>query len=87
MSAEASLRVDGRITVALVIAVAIQTAAALLWTGAAAERLANVESKINAQGPVTERLARLEEQLTDVRRTLQRIETNIDEKGHSPNGL
>lgn len=72
------MRVDPRITYALVLAVVMEAAGALLWTGRAAARLEEVEHRLAAQHDVSERLARVEEQLTDARSSLGRIERRLD---------
>jgi type VI protein secretion system component VasK len=73
--------VDGRITLALLVTVALEAIAALLWVGAAAQRLDGLEARVNAQANVVERLARLEAQMSGARATLDRIETNLDRRG------
>jgi uncharacterized protein HemX len=72
------LKFDARITLALIAALFLQTAGGLLWMGQAAERLANTERAVATQGDVSERLARVEEQLADARRSLARIEQRLD---------
>ncbi len=70
---------DPRITYALILALLLQTAGALVWAGRAAARLENVERAVATQPEVAERLARLEEQLVEARRSLTRIEERLDE--------
>lgn len=70
-----------RISVAVGAAVVIQTALALLWSGAAAERLTQLERKSDAGAELLVRTARLEEQLSAMRAQLVRIETKIDGEG------
>lgn len=67
-----------RIPTAVLIAIAIQTAAALLWAGGAAARIAALESQVEGQGPVAERLARLEEQVVATRESVERIERRME---------
>lgn len=55
-----------------------QTIAGLLWAGAAAERLSQLEYKVDQTQHLIERTARLEEQTTHIRQTLSRIERKID---------
>jgi hypothetical protein len=55
-------RIDRQVTPAVILALMIQTGAALLWAGGAAERIAAVERRMDRQSGVNERLARLEAQ-------------------------
>ncbi len=70
-----------RVSVAVGAAVVIQTALALLWSGSAAERLAQLERRSDASTELVVRTARLEEQLFAVRAQLARIEKKIDAEG------
>jgi hypothetical protein len=73
------LAVDPRITFALIFALFLETAGGLIWAGRAAARLDEVERAVATQPEVAERLARLEEQLAEARRSLARIEERLDE--------
>jgi len=73
------LAVDPRITFALIFALFLETAGGLIWAGRAAARLEEVERAVATQPEVAERLARLEEQIADARRSLARIEQRLDE--------
>lgn len=66
---------------AVIVAVALQAAGALLWAGQAAARIDELQSRIEAQAPVAERLARLEEQAVATRAALERIEAKLDREG------
>ena len=70
--------VDTRMTLALLITMCLEAVAGLLWVGAAAQRLTILETNVSAQQPITERMARIEAQMSGVRATLDRIETRID---------
>jgi hypothetical protein len=70
--------VDPRITFALILALFLQTAGGLLWAGHAVARLEEVERAVQTQPEVSERLARLEEQLSEARRSLARIEERLE---------
>lgn len=56
----------------------VQTALALLWAGAAAERITQLERRADASSEIIERTARLEEQVGAMRASLIRIEAKID---------
>lgn len=68
---------------AVVTTIIAQTAAALMWFGRAGERLDALETRLEQQAGVTERLARLEEQAQATRAALARIETKLDQ-GYRP---
>ena len=74
------MKIDPRVTLALILALFLETVGGLLWAGRAAARLEEVERAVATQPEVAERLARLEEQLADTRRALTRIEERLDEK-------
>ncbi|MFC7290896.1 hypothetical protein [Hirschia litorea] len=68
---------DRKLTLGVVFAIGMQLVAALVWTGAAAERLKSVEGQLVAQRPIGERLARLEAEMSAARRQLDRIEAKV----------
>lgn len=80
MSETAVRPLDIRLSLAALVAVGVQTALALLWTGAAAARLNAVEAKAAAAAELSVRIARLEEQVIAMRAQLVRIETKLEEK-------
>lgn len=68
---------DRRVSLALLFAIAVQTAGALLWTGAAAQRIEGLERRAGQTGDMLERLARLEEQIAAARLQLHRLEDRL----------
>jgi len=74
------LQFDRTISFGLVLAIIIQTTGALLWAGAAEARLSALESRTAGTPAVTERLARLEEQMSMARQSLSRIERRLDDQ-------
>jgi hypothetical protein len=72
------MKFDARITFALILALFLETAGALVWTGRAAARIDDLEASVATQPEVAIRLARLEEQVADARRSLARIEQRMD---------
>lgn len=78
MSDVAHWTIDRRIPLALIFALLVQTAGALLWAGAAAERIARLETAATSVPMIGERTTRLEEQMSYVRASLDRIERKID---------
>lgn len=73
------MKLDARLTLALILALFLETAGGLIWAGRAAARLDEVERAVVTQPEVAERLARLEEQVSDARRSLSRIEARLDQ--------
>lgn len=72
---------DKRLTLALVVSVALETAAGLVWAGKASERLDQVEARSLEAQAAALRLERLEAQLEDARASLARIEARLDAHG------
>lgn len=77
-SSNGGFRFDRTITLSLFFAVFLQTTGALMWAGAAEARLAALEIKAQQALPVSERLARLEEQMLMARQSLTRIEQRLN---------
>ncbi len=73
------MKIDPRVTLALILALLLETAGGLIWAGRAAARLDVVERAVATQPEVAERLARLEEQISEARRSLTRIEQRLEE--------
>lgn len=69
---------DKRVPIALILAILIQTAGALTWAGAAAERINQLERQATGGSDLGERTARLEEQVAFSRASLERIERKLD---------
>lgn len=69
---------DRHITLALVLALALQAGGVLVWVGRTAARIEQMEQRLDRQGPIAERLARLEEQAAAARASLDRIELKLD---------
>ena len=72
-------RLDRNLSLGVLLALALQTSGALIWAGAASERLAQLEDQVEAQAGTNERLARLEEHAAYTRVTLDRIERGLNE--------
>ena len=73
-----SWHLDRRVPVALIAAIAFQTAGALLWAGAVSQRLSFLEQRAAREEGLLERTARVEEQALSMRGALRRIETKLD---------
>ncbi|WP_370234144.1 MULTISPECIES: hypothetical protein [Henriciella] len=70
--------IERKITAALVFAIAVQTGGALVWAGAAAQRISTLEDRVDLAQPIAERLARVEAELGAVRDQLDRIESRLE---------
>ena len=73
------MKIDPRITLALIFALFLETAGGLIWAGRAAARAAASARAVATQPEVAERLARREVQVADARQSLARIEGKLDE--------
>ncbi len=71
-------RFDRQVSLGLCVTVFLQAAAALMWAGRASARIDDMQRRIEAQAPVAERLARLEEQAAATRQSLDRIEAKLE---------
>ena len=69
---------EPRVSVILGGTLAAQTVAALFWAGSAAERLSQLEARLDDSAELRVRVARLEEGTEHIQTTLVRIETKID---------
>ncbi len=65
------------VPIGVVVTLVVQTGFVLVWVGRAAARLDMMESRIEGQAGVAERLARLEEQAVAQRAALERIESKL----------
>lgn len=63
---------------ALTVAIIVQTITAILWVGAASNRLDQIETQLTGMTALEVRSARLEEQSLFLRDAVQRIETKLD---------
>ncbi len=70
--------IDKKITLALILAIAVESAGVFAWAGATGERLKDVEMRMAALLGVTERLARVETKLEHAGAQLTRIEQKLD---------
>ena len=64
--------IERKLTAGFILALAIQTGGALIWAGAAAERIEALERRADLARPVGERLARLEAKLDAIDAQLDR---------------
>ena len=71
-------RLDRQITTGVILAALIQTGGLLIWAGKEAARVDVIEHRLEGQSSVSERLARLEEQVAGARAALERVEHKLD---------
>jgi hypothetical protein len=83
-AAPSPFRIERTLTLGVIVTLALQTGGALIWAGAAGERMEQMERRLDDQvaetAPVNERLARLEAHAVNVRASLDRIERKLDEE-------
>lgn len=72
------MSVEKKVSVAVILALVVESAGVLLWTGAAAEKLREVEARVASQADMAERLARVEVRLELAGEQLERIEKNLE---------
>jgi hypothetical protein len=75
---------DKRIPMALVFAFLVQTAGALFWAGSAAERIAVLERNATRDQAAIEQVAVIEDQVAQMKQSLDRIETKLDQQRTAP---
>lgn len=72
-----SLRLQRTVTLGLIMTLVMQTAAGMIWVGAADARLKELERDVESRWGISERLARLEGETAMMRGSLQRIELTL----------
>jgi hypothetical protein len=70
--------VEKKVTLAVIFAVAAESAGVFMWAGATSEKLKEVEAGIADQADMAERLARVEVHLELAGEQLTRIENKLD---------
>ncbi len=71
-------KLEKTVSLGIIFALAVQTAGALMWGGAAEARLQAVEISVAHSPQMAERMVRLEEQMNMARQSLARIEHRLD---------
>lgn len=75
---------DRRITAAFALAVFVQSCGALMWAGAAAQRITAMEVEMDKRRPVLAQATRVEVELKLMRRQLERIERRLEARDDQP---
>jgi hypothetical protein len=70
--------IEKKLTLAVILAVVVESAGVLIWAGAASERLKEVEVRVAAQAGMSDRLARVEVHLELAAVQLGRIEKKLE---------
>ena len=70
--------IDRKITLALILALIVESAGVFAWAGGMGERLKEVEGRMAAQAGTAERLARVEVKLDMAATQLGRIERGLE---------
>lgn len=71
--------IEKKLSLAFLLALMLQTGGVFLWAGATTQRIATLESQVEARRPISSRLARVEAQLELVLLQLDRIEQKVDD--------
>ncbi len=74
------LKLDRTVGIGIIVTLAIQSGGAFMWGGSAEARLQNLEKTTTTNPLITERIVRMEEQMTMVRQSLERIERRLDQE-------
>ena len=77
-AATTPVKMDWRITLAILVTVSLEAIAGLVWIGAAMQRLDSMERRVEEAAPVAERLARLEVEIVSLRTLVDRIDARLD---------
>ncbi|MCF6220542.1 MAG: hypothetical protein L3J65_05470 [Robiginitomaculum sp.] len=77
-----AFKLDRTVGIGIIVTLAIQSAGALMWGGAAEARLQNLEKTTMTSPPMVERMARIEEQMTMARQSLERIELRLNQENN-----
>lgn len=72
------MKFERKVTIGVIVGVAMHTAGVLVWAGAAAERIAGLEAAVAERPQLGERLARVEAELGAMRVQLDRIERKLE---------
>jgi len=70
-------QIDRTVTLGLIVTLSVQTAGGLVWAGSAAARLNALEKQLAVNPAISERLARLEGQTSEMAKSLSRIEREL----------
>jgi hypothetical protein len=70
--------IDRKITLALILALAVESAGVFAWAGSTGERLKEVELRLVSQSAIVERLARVEVKLELAAAQMTRIERKLE---------
>jgi hypothetical protein len=70
--------IEKKLTLAVVLAMLVESAGVLVWAGAASERLKEVELRVAAQSAMAERMARVEVRQEEAAAQLTRIEKRLE---------
>lgn len=71
---------DRRVPIALIVTIALQSAAMFMWVGALTSRVFELEAKAVRALDASDRVIGLEAEMREVRRVLQRIEAKLDRR-------
>jgi hypothetical protein len=70
--------IEKKLTLAVILAVILESSGVLIWAGAASERLKEMEVRVAAQAGLSDRLARVEVRLELAAAQLERIADRLE---------
>jgi hypothetical protein len=70
--------IEKKLTLAVILAVILESSGVLIWAGAASERLKEMEVRVAAQAGLSDRLARVEVRLEPAAAQLERIADRLE---------
>jgi hypothetical protein len=70
--------IEKKLTLAVILAVILESSGVLIWAGAASERLKEMEVRVAAQAGLSDRLARVEVRLELAAAQLERIANRLE---------
>jgi hypothetical protein len=77
IDSDASWHLDKRVNISIILAVIVQTGAAIWWGAKADERLAALERKVELAAPQGDRLTRVEMNIESIKDSLTEIKNNV----------
>ena len=70
---EAKWHLDKRIPIALIVAIVVQTMAAVWWAGTSSARLDSIERRVEQMTPQAERIVRMETKIENIGLSINEI--------------
>jgi Tfp pilus assembly protein PilO len=72
-----SWHLDRKVPIALIVAIAVQTASAFWWAASVSARVEYLENQVKSSSPYVEKVIRLESQLEAIKEGVTEIKTEL----------